>query len=77
MKNTRCKKAFKEIHRCMFQVIQMKTVGGGSSKEIAQEIGSLKIQRQIILECLKPFPDNKNLTLSKLKAFADDKINVT
>ena len=26
---------------------------------------------------LTPFPDDKNLTLSKLKAFADDKINVT
>ena len=24
-----------------------------------------------------PFPDDKNLTWSKLKAFADDKINVT
>ena len=24
-----------------------------------------------------PFPDDKNLTLSKLEAFADDKINVT
>ena len=24
-----------------------------------------------------PFPDDKNLTLSKLKAFADDKIKVT
>ena len=24
-----------------------------------------------------PFPDDKKLTLSKLKAFADDKINVT
>ena len=26
---------------------------------------------------LNTFPDDKNLTLSKLKAFADDKINVT
>ena len=25
---------------------------------------------------LNPFPDDKNLTLSKLKAIADDKINI-
>ena len=26
---------------------------------------------------INPFPDDKNLTLSKLKVFAGDKINVT